>query len=293
MKLGTTDISVIKLGGTGISKAYLGSSVVFEENSKKQFYFEYEEGTGTTAAQIIFLSTTSYSSGGYSPYVYNSNASVEISSDGVNWETKSFNMEIVSSSSRILFKTPIIHGSKLYMRNLDLKYRTGYYYDKNGKKVNVNGVGIIIGYSSESGVIVKIGGNLSTLFLSDTDVYAGRLFSSNRYNEMYLNNDFIIDKIYPDNPSYGCYEEMFYGDKNITSCDLSLATNPTDRSFTGLFMSCSNLNQLKVSFTSWPTNGYGAWVYGVSSTGTFICPSSLPQTRGTSYIPNNWTVQTY
>lgn len=292
MKLGTIDISAIKLGSTGISKAYLGSSVVYEANTKKQFYFEYEEGTGTSDAQIVFLSTSTYSSGGYSPYVYDSNASVEISSDGVNWETKSFNMQIPSSSSRIIFQTSITPGSKLYMRNLDLKYRTGYYYNKNGKKVNVNGVGVIIGYSSASGIIVKIGGNLSTLFLSDTDVYAHRLFSSNSYNEMYLNNDFIIDKIYPDNPSYGCYDEMFYSNPNITSCDLSLVT-PTDRSFLGLFMSCSNLNELKVSFTSWPTNGYGNWVYGVNSTGTFICPSSLPQTRGTGYIPSGWTIQTY
>lgn len=61
--------------------------------------------------------------------------------------------------------------------------------------------------------------------------------------------------------------------------------------FFTMFYGCSELNQIEVNFTTWPTASYMTnWVSGVSSTGTFICPEALPIEYGTNRIPPGWTV---
>lgn len=67
-----------------------------------------------------------------------------------------------------------------------------------------------------------------------------------------------------------------------------------------MFSSCDNLKRIKVLWHSFPPNinsneGYSYnWLYGVSPTGTFICPTALGTnetiTRGASYCPEGWTV---
>lgn len=75
-----------------------------------------------------------------------------------------------------------------------------------------------------------------------------------------------------------CYEEMFYG--------------------------LSKLEEIEVNFTRWPkevfdedigenVDGIESWLHDVSSTGTFKCPSSLPEPssgRGGDTIPVNWAI---
>jgi hypothetical protein len=55
-----------------------------------------------------------------------------------------------------------------------------------------------------------------------------------------------------------------------------------------MFYGCTSLNKIIVNFTDW--NATGNWVYNVSSTGTFICPTELPIQYGNNYIPEGWTV---
>jgi hypothetical protein len=58
-----------------------------------------------------------------------------------------------------------------------------------------------------------------------------------------------------------------------------------------MFYGCSNLNYIKVGFTSWgSSNGTASWVLGVYSSGTFVCPEELPVERGNSRIPEGWSV---
>jgi hypothetical protein len=54
-----------------------------------------------------------------------------------------------------------------------------------------------------------------------------------------------------------------------------------------MFKGCTKLKYIRVEFTSWG-NGNGNWLDNVYSKGVFSCPSSLPDTRGSSYIPTNW-----
>lgn len=55
------------------------------------------------------------------------------------------------------------------------------------------------------------------------------------------------------------------------------------------FFHCQNLNKIRVNFKEW-SNATTDWMWDVTSVGTFYKPSALPEERGKSRIPNNWTV---
>lgn len=88
-----------------------------------------------------------------------------------------------------------------------------------------------------------------------------------------------------------CYHSMFqYCSKLSLPPDLP-ATTLARSCYSYMFYNCSRLASIVTSHTEWDyatTN----WVSGVSSSGTFTCPAALPQKRGISYIPNNWTIVT-
>ena len=89
-----------------------------------------------------------------------------------------------------------------------------------------------------------------------------------------------------------CYSEMFAAcDKLISAPELP-ATSLAIGCYDYMFGSCTKLNNLKVYFTNWAdfTNG---WLIGVQSTGTFICPSTLPQVFDYAHIPEGWSVETF
>lgn len=63
-----------------------------------------------------------------------------------------------------------------------------------------------------------------------------------------------------------------------------------NRQYYRLFNGCSNLNYIKTSMTNTSANqSLSGWVGGVSSSGTFVCPSSLSLSTGSSGIPSGWT----
>jgi hypothetical protein len=68
------------------------------------------------------------------------------------------------------------------------------------------------------------------------------------------------------------------------------ATTLGQRSCNSMFNGCTNLNWIEVRWTTaWSNNYTSAWVTGVAATGTFRCPSGLPDTYGTGAIPTGWT----
>jgi hypothetical protein len=61
--------------------------------------------------------------------------------------------------------------------------------------------------------------------------------------------------------------------------------------YNSMFSGCTNLNNINVHFSAWyPSDATFNWVYNVTSSGTFTCPTILPKTYGTSKIPTGWTV---
>lgn len=88
----------------------------------------------------------------------------------------------------------------------------------------------------------------------------------------------------------GCYEYMFKNCTSLTTAPELPATTLADACYYEMFYGCTSLNNIKVHFTSWAMdNKTSDWVSSVSPTGTFICPAELPDNRGDSKIPYNWT----
>ena len=86
-----------------------------------------------------------------------------------------------------------------------------------------------------------------------------------------------------------CYRQMFYGCTSLTDAPELPATSLANNCYSGMFNGCSSLTSINVGFTSWTSGATDNWVKNVASNGTFTCPSSLPDTRGDSNIPTNWT----
>ena len=65
-----------------------------------------------------------------------------------------------------------------------------------------------------------------------------------------------------------------------------------------MFKNCSSLNEIKMDYTGnfsgtgVPSDAFTTWVDGVASIGIFYYNGS-DTTRGTSAIPENWTIQSF
>ena len=87
-----------------------------------------------------------------------------------------------------------------------------------------------------------------------------------------------------------CYNYMFDGCRNLITSPILPASQLTGSyCYQGMFRNCAKLNYVIVSATTWNSTNASSWLYGVSSTGDFYCPSSLTITSGTNGKPTNWT----
>ena len=87
-----------------------------------------------------------------------------------------------------------------------------------------------------------------------------------------------------------CYRSMFEGCTGLTSAPELPATTLASNCYQYMFSGCTNLSLIKVSLTAWGGSQTTSWVSGVSPTGTFYKPSSLPEEYGENKIPTGWTV---
>ena len=88
-----------------------------------------------------------------------------------------------------------------------------------------------------------------------------------------------------------CYALMFYNCTSLTTAPALPATTLANGCYSHMFYHCTNLNHISVRFTEWNSNATQNWVQNVAASGTFVCPAALPDERGTSRIPYNWTKQ--
>jgi hypothetical protein len=88
-----------------------------------------------------------------------------------------------------------------------------------------------------------------------------------------------------------CYNQLFYGCSSLTKAPVLPARILSDGCYNKLFEGCKNINEITVNFTKW-TEQTTNWVNGISQTGTFNCPASLPKEFGVNRIPEGWTVKT-
>lgn len=88
-----------------------------------------------------------------------------------------------------------------------------------------------------------------------------------------------------------CYNVMFVGCTNLQNAPDLPATELKQGCYSSMFCNCQYITDINVGFSDW-LNGAAtsSWLYGVSTTGTFHAPNNIDEQRGTSYIPNNWTL---
>ena len=88
-----------------------------------------------------------------------------------------------------------------------------------------------------------------------------------------------------------CYNEMFVSCTSLTQAPELPATTLANNCYIAMFNGCTKLNNINVNFSAWnPTNATDYWVGNVASSGTFTCPTDLPDTpRDESHIPVGWT----
>ena len=91
-----------------------------------------------------------------------------------------------------------------------------------------------------------------------------------------------------------CYTNMFDDCSSLTTAPELPATTLAKFCYASMFYGCSKLKNITVHFTDWDgaTDATLYWVNGVSATGTFTCPSILPDEVDDAYKskkPLGWT----
>jgi hypothetical protein len=87
---------------------------------------------------------------------------------------------------------------------------------------------------------------------------------------------------------------MFYNCSSLTTAPELPATTLVQDCYYYMFYGCNKLNYIKALFTTTPSTSYtNNWVYGVSSTGTFVKNASATWNLTGNYsIPSGWTIET-
>ena len=86
-----------------------------------------------------------------------------------------------------------------------------------------------------------------------------------------------------------CYHSMFVNCQSLETGFVLPATILANSSYYQMFYGCKNLNYVKCLATDISaTNCLTNWLYGVSSTGTFIQAEGVEWPRGASGIPTGW-----
>ena len=90
-------------------------------------------------------------------------------------------------------------------------------------------------------------------------------------------------------PAY-CFYRLFYYCTALTKAPRITATASNSDTYANMFVGCTNLQYIEVDFTKWNTEATENWVSSIASTGTFVKPTELSASYGSSYIPSGWTV---
>ena len=311
-------------GSNEISKAYMGSNLVWEkageagiDYSKEYFYIE----------SINDNTTVSLAAGSYFKYVVLRQG---VFPDGLPsfllyeyWDNiyEAYGGDFTSSSTGTEITT-LNEGERLIILG-------------NNEKMGATSIPNIFTFSDS----VNVGGNIMSLthgLDSNNDPVDPSTLPNKQFNNSSSSYQKQLYRLFKNQPVVDaenlvlsattlgwsqCYREMFYGCtslikapkelpattlKNASYQDMfrncsSLTTSPVlpattliSNCYSGMFRGCSSLNYIKAMFTTTPSTSYtNSWVYLISSTGTFVKNSSAEwDVTGPNGIPSGWTVQT-
>ena len=210
------------------------------------------------------------------------NINIEVSKNLVSW-----NKFTVKSGYTVTLAT-LNTGEKLYIRGDNATFGNGMGYDIYHKFYNTKPCYY---YGNIMSLLQRKNFGSLNYFPSNYD--NGIFYSLFKDNDNLLideNNKLLLPATILNNV---CYRRMFYGCTSLTTApDLPATSQLTASCYRDMFNGCTNLNYIKclTSDTNYgQTLSTQNWVNGVSSTGTFITPSSTNWSTGVNGIPSGWT----
>ena len=280
MKLGSLDISKIKIGTANVTKVYVGSSLVYEDTPTP---------TGYSAQYLTFVPVS-----GSSTFTFNGNNISYSLDSGATWTELASNTASpsVSQGQKIMWK-----ASGLTVMNGIGTFSSTNYFDVEG-----NVMSLVSGDTFE---------NATTMPDSNRQFY--RLFRGNtnlvNAENLILPATSLIGQCYdsmfsgctslttaPELPATtlagSCYQHMFRGCTSLTTAPELPATTLAGSCYNYMFRDCTSLSAVTCLATDISANNStNNWLYNVSSSGTFTKAASMTGwTTGVNGIPTNWTI---
>lgn len=213
----------------------------------------------------------------------------------------------VTNTSTSGYRFNVVAGDKVEFRGTNSRYGGNYYNTFSGSTCQYNLYGNIMSMvnatdfenlTSFSNTYV-----FESMFRSTNVIDASSLLLPTTiltqacYQSMFVGCTSLIAA--PELPAttlaIDCYNSMFNSCSNLTIAPTLPATTLTERCYYRMFEGCSKLNYVECLATSGigQNNSTYIWVSGVASTGTFVKDPSASWSRGTSAVPNNWTIEDY
>ena len=217
----------------------------------------------------------------------------EIISDGyINWKKARSSAPTVTIEYRINegewvsvtsslsdYRFNVVAGDKVEFRGTNSRYGGNYYNTFSGSTCQYN-----------------LYGNIMSM-VNATDFENLTSFSNTYVFESMFRNTNVIDASSLLLPAtvltQACYISMFLECTNLTTAPALPATTLVSSCYNSIFWGCSNLNYIECLATSGigQNSSTSNWVNGVqTSSGTFVKDPSASWSRGTSGVPNNWTI---
>lgn len=88
----------------------------------------------------------------------------------------------------------------------------------------------------------------------------------------------------------GCFDMMFQGCTSLTTAPELKSTTSVEHCYWNMFEDCVNLNYVKCAAKEYNELNFRDWLKNVSPTGDFYCYDASIFPRGSSGIPDGWTV---
>lgn len=293
--IGTIEIQDLFVGSNNAVGLYLGAARVWEKSEPQP--------PQPAGPWLCFTANEANSTIRLDKKAYTNTVSLETSTDGTTWTDYNW----TGTTGDTLTMTNI--GDKVYMRakteNTRFSSSTDIYYTFVGTGSFAASGNIQSLLKADCSRVDAPSSCYTRLFNGCTSLTAApelpaTTINNNCYAYMFNGCTSLITapSELPATTLAGvCYGDMFHGCSSLTKAPALRATALKEYCYASMFNGCTHLSEIEVSFTVWnPANGTSNWVTSAGSqasgTKTFKCPSTLPQTFGSSNIPSGWTVVT-
>lgn len=152
-------------------------------------------------------------------------------------------------------------------------------------------------FSASSGCSFSVQGNIMSLISSQYYNDLTGLTSAFTFSKLFYGCTGLTDAsglVLPATTlTDDCYQAMFQDCYNLTAAPALPAPTLTTECYDEMFNNCNSLSSVTCMATDISaTDCTLAWLWNVSSSGTFVTPSSTNWTTGDDGIPSGWTRQT-